>query len=151
MSRWIAPILAAFVATGAVAQTSDSSDPIQTQDGIRYDCTGVGASSREDPRWQAFAAKLVFAAKNGGYLHDVTTLVTNAEGKTVFSTTCGPCCSWTYRPAGMMSPRRRATTRGRGMTAGRHYPSEVESRPRPSSDSQAFLGEALELKVERVS
>ena len=90
MSRWIAPILAAFVATGAVAQTSDSSDPIQTQDGIRYACTGVGASSREDPRWQAFAAKLVFAAKNGGYLHDVTTRVTNAEGKTVFTTTCGP-------------------------------------------------------------
>lgn len=90
MNRWIAPTLAAVLATSAAAQTPESTDPILTQDGIRYACTGVGASSREDPRWKDFAAKLVFAAKNGGYLSDVTTRVVDSAGKTVFSTTCGP-------------------------------------------------------------
>ena len=90
MNRWIAPLLAACVATGAAAQVSDTADPIRTQDGIRYACTGVGAGSREDPRWREFAAKLVFAANNGGYLSDVTTRVVDGTGKTVFTSTCGP-------------------------------------------------------------
>lgn len=87
----VASLLSATVVGTALAQGSDLTDPIRTQGGIRYACTGVGASSREDPRWKGFPAKLVFAAKRGDYLSQVTTRIADAGGTTVFEVQdCGP-------------------------------------------------------------
>lgn len=83
-----AALLSALVAGTALAQTAD---PIRTQAGIRYACTGVDADSREDPRWKQFAARLVFAAGSGDYLSQVTVRVVDAGGKTVVEVAdCGP-------------------------------------------------------------
>jgi hypothetical protein len=92
MRRLIFASLLTVIAVGAApAQGLDPTDPIRTQDGVRYACTGVGASSREDPRWKEFAAKLVFAAKSGGYLSQVTTTVVDAGGTSVLEVKdCGP-------------------------------------------------------------
>ena len=79
------------VAAGAAAQVSDVTDPIRSSDGIRYACTGVGSDSRQDPRWRSFAAKLVFAADNGGFLSQVGTRIADSQGRTVFEVQeCGP-------------------------------------------------------------
>lgn len=87
----VASILAAAFAGGAAAQVSEGADPIRTRDGIRYACTGVGSESREDPRWRAFPAKLVFAAGSGDYLSLVATRIADAQGRTVFEVQdCGP-------------------------------------------------------------
>ena len=95
MGRWIvAAMLSATVAAAALpaaAQSDGVVDPILTQDGVRYACTGVGAASREDPRWSSFATKLVFAAKDGGYLSQVATRIAAADGAAVFAVRdCGP-------------------------------------------------------------
>lgn len=87
----IAATVWAGAAGAASAQSADLSDPILTQGAVRYACTGVGASSREDPRWTAFPAKLVFAAGDGGYLSEVATRITDARGGVVLEVTdCGP-------------------------------------------------------------
>lgn len=83
-----AALLSALVSGAALAQAAD---PIRTQAGIRYACTGVDADSREDPRWKQFAGKLVFAAGSGDYLSQVTVRVVDAAGKTVVEVAdCGP-------------------------------------------------------------
>ncbi len=87
----VASILAATVLGAGAVRAADGPDPIRVRDGIRYACTGVGAESREDPRWGEFPAKLVFAAKNGGYLSRVVTRITDGQGRTVFVVQdCGP-------------------------------------------------------------
>lgn len=79
------------IAGSAAAQTSGAADPILTRDGVRYACTGVGASSREDPRWTSFAARVVFAAKDGGYLSEVSTRISDGQGRVVLEVQdCGP-------------------------------------------------------------
>lgn len=83
--------LGALLAGPAGAQVADAADPVQTQNGIRYACTGVGSDSRTDPRWPGFAAKLVFAAGSGGYLSQVGTRITDGQGRQVFEVVdCGP-------------------------------------------------------------
>lgn len=87
----IAALLTAAVSAGAAAQGSDSADPVRTRDGVRFACTGVGAESRLDPRWPGFAAKLVFAANDGGYLSQVATRIVDSQGRTVLDVRdCGP-------------------------------------------------------------
>lgn len=77
--------------TVGVAPTASSSDRIMTKDGIRYACAGVGLDSRSDPRWNDFAAKVVFTIKGGGYLPDVLTTFSDGSGNQVFSVRCdGP-------------------------------------------------------------
>lgn len=87
----IAAMVWAGAAGAASAQSADGADPILAQGAVRYACTGVGASSREDPRWKTFPAKLVFAAGDGGYLSDVATRISDARGSVVLDVKgCGP-------------------------------------------------------------
>lgn len=96
MSRWlIASVLGIALGTSvagtAVAQSAEPGDPILNQDGVRYACTGVGAAGREDPRWKDFSAKVVFAAKGGGYLSEVRTRILDGSGRAVLEVSdCGP-------------------------------------------------------------
>lgn len=74
-------------ATGAPS----ASDEVMTKDGIRYACTGVALDSRNDPRWNDFAAKLVFTVQGGGFLPDVLTRFEDRQGNEVFTMRCdGP-------------------------------------------------------------
>lgn len=99
--------LAAALALGATAQLAGAQDltiapsethpygvgnEIRSENGIRYACTGVGKDSREDPRWDQFSAKMVYAVEGGGYLPGVTTRISRADGGDVlFSQWCdGP-------------------------------------------------------------
>lgn len=69
----------------------DVTDPILTQGGVRYACTGVGLDAREDPRWRDFSAKLMFTVEGGGYLPDVTTRIADGQGNPILSVQCdGP-------------------------------------------------------------
>ncbi|MEX0758187.1 MAG: hypothetical protein WD100_01285 [Tistlia sp.] len=77
--------------SAAVTGAPSAQDEVMTRDGIRYACTGVALDSREDPRWRAFPAKLVFTVKGGGYLPDVLTRIEDRQGKAVFTAKCdGP-------------------------------------------------------------
>lgn len=82
----------AGVGAGAATMGAPSAtDEIATKDGIRFACTGVAEDSRQDPRWQAFAAKLVFTAQGGRFLSDVLTRVEDRQGNEVFTARCdGP-------------------------------------------------------------
>ncbi len=73
------------VAPGGAPAATDS---VMTKDGLRYACTGIAKDSREDPRWDAFAAKLVYTVQGGGYLPGVTTRIENQSGSEVFAVRC---------------------------------------------------------------
>lgn len=86
-----ASMMAAALLGHSAARAAQEADTVATQDGIRYACTGVGAESREDPRWRSFPAKLVFAANDGGYLSHVRTRIADGKGQPVLDVQdCGP-------------------------------------------------------------
>lgn len=74
-------------ATGT-SVAADSSDEILTRNGVRYVCTGIGATSRSDPRWAGFPAKLVYAIRDGGFLSGVETRIADTGGTEVITATC---------------------------------------------------------------
>jgi hypothetical protein len=79
---------AAMLLGSAVNSAFSASDAEQTYNGIRYACTGIGSETRDDPRWPAYPAKLVFAAADGGYLGDVAVRVNDAAGTPIFEARC---------------------------------------------------------------
>lgn len=48
--------------------------------GIRFACAGISKESRGDPRWQAYALKISFAAADGSYLADVDVTIRDSSG-----------------------------------------------------------------------
>lgn len=84
-------LFAACLALAPAGVGAQPQDPIETRDGIRHACTGVGLGAREDPRWRAFAVRIEFAAASGRYLAGVATEIEDPAGQPVFSITCnGP-------------------------------------------------------------
>jgi hypothetical protein len=79
---------AAMLLGSAVNSAFSAPDAEQIYNGIRYACTGVGAEAREDPRWPAYPAKLVFATADGGYLGDVAVRVNDSAGTPIFEARC---------------------------------------------------------------
>lgn len=73
-----------FAAPAAYA----AEDGEQTYQGTDYVCTGFGQETRNDPRWNGYPLKLVFATKSGAYFADVVTTIENAAGETVLRTDC---------------------------------------------------------------
>ena len=70
-------------AVGVAAQ-----DQIMEQGGVRYVCTGIG-ESKEDPRWRAFALKLVFATEpRGALLSNVRSRISDRAGRVVLDVHC---------------------------------------------------------------
>lgn len=63
------------------------SDQVMTFDGVDYACTGI-AESRDDPRWQRYPLKLVFAAADGNYIADVHVRVEDASGNVALEADC---------------------------------------------------------------
>jgi hypothetical protein len=63
-------------------------DQIETRDGVRYACTGVGLDAREDPRWRDFPLRLEFAAAHGGYIAGVDVQIRRADGGIVLGVRC---------------------------------------------------------------
>jgi hypothetical protein len=57
-------------------------------DGIETVCTGIGQDSRADPRWNAYALKVVLAGEGGQYLGEAQVNVA-AEGETKMDVRCG--------------------------------------------------------------
>ncbi len=92
MRAAVAAIVAAGLATAALPAIAQSGgDPILEAGGVKYACAGIGKVSREDPRWQTFPVKLVFAAANGDFLGDPNVTVTDGTGKQAFQAQCnGP-------------------------------------------------------------
>ncbi len=62
-------------------------DDIQTSHGIRWACTGVG-ESKEDPRWEKFPLKLMFAARGNAYVSAVKVEIQDKSKKPTFSAEC---------------------------------------------------------------
>ena len=60
----------------------------QSYEGTAYACTGFGQEVRDDPRWNAYPLKLVFATDAGAYFANVVTTIENAAGETVLRTDC---------------------------------------------------------------
>lgn len=70
------------------AMDSDINE-IKTAGNVRYACTGVGEEGRDDPQWNRFPAKLVFATSRGAYLSNVAVRVTDkSSGEAVFDGGC---------------------------------------------------------------
>jgi hypothetical protein len=59
-----------------------------TVDGVRAGCTGVGAATRNDPRWKAFSVRIEVSEPNGDYLGEETLAVTKAGGAPVVTVAC---------------------------------------------------------------
>lgn len=78
----------ALLAAGIGQQAFSASDPEQTFQGVRYACAGVSTESRDDPRWQHYPVKLVFAAADGGFLGDVQVRIDDGKGGTVLQAHC---------------------------------------------------------------
>lgn len=130
ITAWFAGVLACATALHPAA----AADSVMTKDGVRYACTGVGAESRDDPRWREFAAKVVFAASNGGYLADVNTRVADGQGRTVLETRdCGP---WLLLDVPQGSYRINATAHD---AAGRYYESEATMTVGGSGQSETIV------------
>ena len=67
------------------------SGEVKAIDGGEVACTGIGADSRDDPRWKDYPLKLVFAEPNGDYLSNVTVRLVDARGAAVLDVLCsGP-------------------------------------------------------------
>jgi hypothetical protein len=85
----LVPLATAAILLGSSVNSAFSaSDAEQVYNGIRYACTGIGAEAREDPRWPAYKAKLVFAAADGGFLGDVAVRVNDSAGTPIFEARC---------------------------------------------------------------
>jgi len=83
------PLATIALLIGGIADNARSAaDVEQTYQGIRYACAGVSQDSRDDPRWQNYPAKFVFAGGGGSYLGDVTVSIDRTSGGTVFTAHC---------------------------------------------------------------
>src|SRR5690606_32880300 len=69
------------------AGNSTVADQVLTYDGTDYGCTGV-AETRDDPRWQRYPLKLVFATDKGEYLADVRVKIEDASGNIALEAAC---------------------------------------------------------------
>ncbi|MGH6931364.1 MAG: hypothetical protein ACREEE_02900 [Dongiaceae bacterium] len=63
-------------------------DPELDYQGLRYACTGLAAESRDDPRWQNYSTKLVFAAAGGAYLANVGVTIADDANRIVLEARC---------------------------------------------------------------
>lgn len=88
-------LVVATVCSGAALAVQDTPYNIN---GIETVCTGVG-SAKDDPRWNAYPVKLVFANSAGEDLAAVHVTVTNA-GQTVMATDCDAPWVLIKAPAG---------------------------------------------------
>lgn len=78
----------ALATAGAAAAEQMATDPILTQNGHEYACTGVGMHAQNDPRWRDFPLKLVFARPDGAYLTDFDVSVSGKDGTKLIETYC---------------------------------------------------------------
>ena len=83
---YVAVLLAAaqLLAAGAQAIT----DPELDYRGLRYACTGLAAESRDDPRWQGYSTKLVFATASGSYLANINVTIVDDTDLIVLEAHC---------------------------------------------------------------
>lgn len=94
------------------AGNSTVADQVLTYDGTEYVCTGV-AETRDDPRWQRYPLKLVFATDKGEYLADVRVKIEDASGNIALEAACDAPWLVADLPAGSYNVT--ATTKG-GLT-----------------------------------
>jgi len=78
----------ALLAAGIAHQALSAADVEQSYQGVHYVCAGVSQESRDDPRWNSYPVKLVFAAADGGFLGDVKVKIGAADGTTVLQAHC---------------------------------------------------------------
>jgi hypothetical protein len=57
-------------------------------EGVETVCTGIGQDARSDPRWNAYALKVVLAGEGGQYLGEARVNVA-AEGESMMDVSCG--------------------------------------------------------------
>ncbi len=58
-------------------------DQSRTVQGVQVACAGVGNSSQDNPRWDAYPIKLSFVGDHGQYLGDERVLVRDHTGRTL--------------------------------------------------------------------
>ena len=63
-------------------------DPELDYRGLRYACTGLAAESRDDPRWQGYSTKLVFATASGSYLANINVTIVDDTDLIVLEAHC---------------------------------------------------------------
>ena len=78
----------ALAPVSAVTAKTMLTDPILTQNGHQYACTGVGMHAQNDPRWRSFPLKLVFAQPGGAYLTDFDVTLSGKNGIKIIETYC---------------------------------------------------------------
>jgi hypothetical protein len=70
------------------AATTGGSAQSATQSSAAFACTGIGLEQRDNPRWNAYPAKIEVDEVGGPYLGQAKLTVDNAAGKTIYSSTC---------------------------------------------------------------
>lgn len=91
MRTQIAAAAAGLLLAASAGLATAADDQIQTYQGHRYACTGVGSDARNDPRWDGFPLKMVFTTKNGNFLSDISATLSNDAGDVVLVAQCdGP-------------------------------------------------------------
>ena len=82
-------VLSILPAGGVLAQAERMRfDTPTTVNNIEVVCTGVGLSSRQDPRWSSYPLKLEVAGADGQYLGNVQIAVERA-GQPIAELSCG--------------------------------------------------------------
>ena len=84
-------LLGACAMVAALAATTDAraiTDPELEYHGLRYACTGLASESRDDPRWQGYSTKLVFATASGSYLANIAVTIVDDSNLIVLEATC---------------------------------------------------------------
>jgi len=62
-------------------------DVEQSQNGIQFACTGI-AEARDDPKWDQYPLKVVFASKNGQFIGRVRVTLQSEAGQPLVDVFC---------------------------------------------------------------
>lgn len=84
----LAGATAGLFAVSAAGFAASPNDQVQTFEGQRFACTGVGNDAQNDPRWDDFPLKMVFTNDDGDYLGDVSVTLSNEAGDVVLAAQC---------------------------------------------------------------
>jgi hypothetical protein len=63
-------------------------DTVTVVAGLKTACTGIGAATRQDPRWNDFPVRIEVAAPSGDFLGEETLVVAPDKGPPLLAVSC---------------------------------------------------------------
>lgn len=89
ISFTIAAVAALVIQSNTFAHAAEVAVPDveMTQNGVQFACTGI-AEARDDPKWEGYPLKVVFASKNGQFIGRVRVTLESDSGHPLVDVFC---------------------------------------------------------------